>query len=115
MPVGVAQVPSFLKYVEVLEPNWGPLVIVFAPLNLAIYPDVPDPVTLFVMLGVTVTVCALPPLGVTVNPFVPFANVYVVLLSVNLASLGTSTATVCPPTVAASPVILAVNLPSVLK
>ena len=51
------------------------------PLNFVRYPEVPEPVMLFVILGVTVTVCAVPPLGVTVKPFVPLAKVYVVLLS----------------------------------
>ena len=44
--VGVAHVPSFLRYVVVDEPSLGPLVIVFVPFHFVRYPDVPLPVTL---------------------------------------------------------------------
>jgi hypothetical protein len=52
-----------------------PFPIVFVPVNFAIFPFVPLPVILFAILGVTVTVYATPPLGVTVKPLVPFAKV----------------------------------------
>jgi len=74
----------------VSEPNAGPSVIVCSPLNLAIHPLVPVPVILSVIDGVTVTVYAVPPEGVTVNPLVPPVKVYVV--SVNLGELPTA----CP-------------------
>jgi hypothetical protein len=59
--------------------------MVFVPFHLAIHPDVPDPVTLFEIDGVIVTVLAVPPDGVTVKLLTPPLNVYVV--SVGLAQL----------------------------
>jgi len=49
--------------------------IVFVPVNLGNVFLVPSPVILLAIKGVTVTVCAIPPDGVTVKPLVPLSKV----------------------------------------